>query len=411
MAAKSLNKHFSYFILLLALVLLGCVSIRSVSTTVPNSNAVPNEGLVGDVGPEADRRLRMQTWSAKDEGYSSSEERVSGVEKFRDFIKSRATALKNFAKNLNRQKATEDSVTELGGKAVESKRIDAALTQSVTNTRPELSEEAFLSTLTAQYGDEALTKLLEQAQRPGSSRLATMVKDVQLDHWVSQEKTADDIYNRLKLSVEDADFLEKPLLGTWIAFVEDKLKEDPYDFLLLKLAKHYEGDTLAKMLHAASTSDRTSAIAKNLEKAQLRSTRNTEDDVLKLLHLNVDEGLKFLKQPDLRTFISIVTSYRKTDPYEFLALKLTQIHGEAILANMLVKAKSDPRLRIYAEKIEAAQIKNWLATGKTEDDVLKILHLNPDEGLEFLKQPALQTFISYATKHDTVDLSEYLVLK
>ncbi|EEY70230.1 secreted RxLR effector peptide protein, putative [Phytophthora infestans T30-4] len=87
--------------------------------------------------------------------------------------------------NINNHKAREDIVAKLGVEAVEAKRTDSALTRPVTNIivhrRPELSDEAFMSELTAKYGDEALTKLLVEAQNPKASKVATMVN---LSSWI-----------------------------------------------------------------------------------------------------------------------------------------------------------------------------------------------------------------------------------
>ncbi|KAI9985123.1 hypothetical protein PInf_004432 [Phytophthora infestans] len=387
----------------------------------------------------------MRTWSAKDDEYDTSEERVDikvpGAEKLKGLITSGTTKLEKFASrvknrlafnnqkgtedsvanlgvgaaaeakriestsvnsvtNLDSQKATEDGIAKLGVGAMESKRTDTALAQSVTtinNKRPELNEEAFHSALTAKYDVEALTKILVDAQRPGASKVATMVKAIQFDNWVTQKKTAGDIYNLLKLNAEDADVLVNPLLPTWISFVKTKLKEDPYDFLLLKLAKQYEEDALHKMLMAASTTASTRDIAKGLEFAQIKkwlTTGKAEDDVLKISLVPADKELGLLKHPALQTFISYATKHHTLDPYEFLVLKLAKRHGEDELPKMLVKAKSDSDLKSMAVKLELTQFKIWKEKGKTSDDVFKMLRLDIDQSIDTLKSPGLVSWFS-----------------
>lgn len=381
------------------------------STTVSNRSVLSNETSNGAVNADINR---MQTWSAKDDEYDTSEERVDikvpGAEKLKGLITSGTTKLKKFASRVknrlafNNQKGTEDSVAKLGVGAMESKRTDTALAQSVitiNNKRPELNEEAFHSALTAKYDVEALTKILVDAQRPGASKVATMVEAIQFDNWVTQKKTAGDIYNLLKLNVEDVDVLVNPLLPTWISFVKTKLKEDPYDFLLLKLAKQYEEDALHKRLIAASTTASTRDIASGLEFAQIKkwlTTGKAEDDVLKISLVPADKELGLLKHPALQTFISYATKHHTLDPYEFLVLKLAKRHGEDELPKMLVRAKSDSDLVSMAVKLESTQFKIWKEKGKTSDDVFKMLRLDIDQSIDTLKSPGLVSWFSYVKK-------------
>ncbi|KAF4042558.1 hypothetical protein GN244_ATG05160 [Phytophthora infestans] len=446
MNKTSLRTFLNCFVLLSILVLLEPVGGGPVSTTVSNRSVLSNETSNGAVNADINR---MQTWSAKDDEYDTSEERVDikvpGAEKLKGIITSGTTKLEKFASrvknrlafnnqkgtedsvanlgvgaaaeakriestsvnsvtNLDSQKATEDGIAKLGVGAMESKRTDTALAQSVTtinNKRPELNEEAFRTALTAQYGDDALTKLLVEAQSPGASQVATMVKAIQFDNWVTQKKTAGDIYNLLKLNVEDADVLVNPLLPTWISFVKTKLKEDPYDFLLLKLAKQYEEDALHKRLMAASTTASTRDIASGLEFAQIKkwlTTGKAEDDVLKISLVPADKELGLLKHPALQTFISYATKHHTLDPYEFLVLKLAKRHGEDELPKMLVKAKSDSDLVSMAVKLESTQFKIWKEKGKTSDDVFKMLRLDIDQSIDTLKSPGLVSWFSYVKK-------------
>lgn len=60
--------------------------------------------------------------------------------------------------------------------------------------------------------------------------------------------------------------MANPLLNTWIAYV-NRLKEDPYGFLLHRMTKRYKPDEITTILAAASDNDRTSNIAKMLKVA------------------------------------------------------------------------------------------------------------------------------------------------
>ncbi|KAF4042557.1 hypothetical protein GN244_ATG05159 [Phytophthora infestans] len=228
--------------------------------------------------------------------------------------------------------------------------------------------------MTAQYGDDAVIKLLQNTQRPGASQVARMVRTTQFDGWIEQKKTAGGIYTFLKLDVKDADVLAKPLLHTWISFVKTKLKEDPT---------------------TASKRD----IAKGLEFAQIKkwlTTGKAEDDVLKISLVPADKELGLLKHPALQTFISYATKHHTVDPYEFLVLKLAKRHGEDELPKMLVKAKSDSDLVSMAVKLESTQFKIWKEKGKTSDEFFKMLRLDTDQSIDTLKSPGLVSWFSDA---------------
>ncbi|KAF4136223.1 hypothetical protein GN958_ATG14587 [Phytophthora infestans] len=230
--------------------------------------------------------------------------------------------------------------------------------------------------MTAQYGDDAVIKLLQNTQRPGASQVARMVRTTQFDGWIEQKKTAGGIYTFLKLDVKDADVLAKPLLHTWISFVKTKLKEDPT---------------------TASKRD----IAKGLEFAQIKkwlTTGKAEDDVLKISLVPADKELGLLKHPALQTFISYATKHHTLDPYEFLVLKLAKRHGEDELPKMLVRAKSDSDLVSMAVKLESTQFKIWKEKGKTSDEFFKMLRLDTDQSIDTLKSPGLVSWFSYVKK-------------
>ncbi|KAG3122149.1 hypothetical protein PI124_g24207 [Phytophthora idaei] len=198
------------------------------------------------------------------------------------------------------------------------------------------------STLITHYGDETLAKLLVEAKQVSTTeRIAQRLETMQLDSWITTEKTADDIYGLLKLNADTGDVLKNPLLNTWISYVSRLGKEDPYTLLLPKLMKRYGEDGLSSMLLKAKSDGSTKSIVTKVEQARLKAWQNDEKtttDVFKLLKLDAGKGDEMFKNPALSTWFSYAT-LGKEDLYHFLLLKLTDRYDEEGLAHMLVAAK------------------------------------------------------------------------
>ncbi|ETO75242.1 hypothetical protein F444_09152 [Phytophthora nicotianae P1976] len=264
---------------------------------------------------------------------------------------------------------------------------------------PEAGEVAMVSTLRDHYGDRKLVKYLVKAQQNSNTmKIAKKFESIQIDFWIIEKKTADEMFHLLKLSVDKDDLLESALLKMWISFVKKLGKEDPYDALLLKLTKRFDEDELAHFLIRAKASDSTRHIASELERVQLKnwlSNGKTADDAFKLLRLNAATGDEILRNPSLRTWISYVTALDKEDAYHLLLVKLMKYYDEGELAKRLVAAKADWSSSVSVAKLEQALLNSWLAKEKTAEDAFKILRLSDDIGDDILRNPAVTTWYSY----------------
>lgn len=80
-----------------------------------------------------------------------------------------------------------------------------------------------------------------------------------------------------------------------------------------------------------------------------------------------------------------------------MASTLTARYGDDGLAKFLISAKNVYGLEATTQKLEKAQLTNWLAKGKTADDVFKLLKLNGRSG-DFIETPAYTTWLSYVNK-------------
>ncbi|KAG3123228.1 hypothetical protein C6341_g26631, partial [Phytophthora cactorum] len=340
MTAKfALTKRISCLNLLLVLALLACMDAVAAAS---RANIDTNQASNNAVNVRVHRHLNVHT--TQKNGDSSEDRtfalpRVAVLEtlpKSQTLNKILANIKQKFTSN--NPKATHKRFTSLNVGASESKIFESAPYQnwakSVTKAykkNPEMGEAAMFSTLMAHYGDETLAKLLVEAKQVSTTeRIAQRFEAMQLDSWITTEKTADDIYGLLKLNADTGDVLKNPLLNTWISYVNKLGNEDPYSLLLPKLMKRYGEDGLSSTLLKAKSDGSTKSIVTKVEQARLKAWQNDEKtatDIFKLLQLDAGKGDEMFKNPALSTWFSYAT-LGKEDPYHFLLLKLTGRYDE-----------------------------------------------------------------------------------
>ncbi|KAF4127317.1 hypothetical protein GN958_ATG23486, partial [Phytophthora infestans] len=238
--------------------------------------------------------------------------------------------------------------------------------------------------LASRYDDEhGLASVLALAKADIRSRtIVTNVEEVQLSKWLKSGETEDSLYKLLRLSTDSSgSILKSPALSTWFTYVRDFEQADPYKLQSLKNLRKTTATELQRLQFLA----------------------NTADDVFKRLRLDIDMTDKLLKNPAMGTWITYVKDFEKKDSYNLLAFKLTKSQGEDSLANVLVAAKSERSTKEIVTKLETEQFKFWLCDEKTTDDVFKLLRLDFVNKADFLKSPALDTWMSYVNKRDGLE--------
>ncbi|KAL4166518.1 hypothetical protein KRP22_013776 [Phytophthora ramorum] len=283
----------------------------------------------------------------------------------------------------------------------------------VTWLNKENPGEVIFSSLKKLYSDEVLAKMIVGAKNSANvGATANKLEYLQLNRWLSEGKTIDDIFKLFKLNKEGEKLLQSPMLRTWISYV-DLQGKNPYDLLLVKLSAHYDEAGLAKMLVAAKEDGKTHFIARKLEEVQFKNWQSdgkSADNVYNLLKLNLD-GDDILKNPMLTTWISYTTKLDE-NPYELLLANLLKHYDDATLTKMFVAAKRSSATGFTGTKLGEVQLKNWLSSGKTADDVFKLLQLNKD-GDTILASSIWSVWSSYLTKLDKENADElmFVVLK
>ncbi|KAE8987315.1 hypothetical protein PR003_g22855 [Phytophthora rubi] len=104
-----------------------------------------------------------------------------------------------------------------------------------------------------------------------------------------------------------------------------------------------------------------------------------------------------LENSQFKLWADAVSKANKKNPEAgelLMASTLTARYGDDGRAKILISAKNVYGLEATTQKLEKAQLTNWLAKGKTADDVFKLLKLDW-KSEEFIKTPAFRTWLSY----------------
>ncbi|KAF4031817.1 hypothetical protein GN244_ATG16332 [Phytophthora infestans] len=317
--------------------------------------------------------------SVLDGDVDSSEERtfdvkMPGTAKLKSLMSSEA--LKKLVTNAklrltsDNQKATNDLFQRLKVGEVKADLFQSApfetWAKSVTKAykkNPEGGQAAMVFTLTDHYGDKTLAKLLAEArQKYKTVIIANQLQNAQLDNWIVQKRTSNEVFSLLNLKVQEDNLLKNPMLKTWMS---------------------------------------TRTIASAVRHAQLKNwlkEKRTADDVFKLLRLSADEGGNQLRNPVLKTWLEYATM-RGRDGYQVLLTKMIAKFSDEHVAKMLAVAARDINVRIDDEKLHNALLNIWLKRKERSAGVFDLLKLNK-EGDFLFKSPVLDTWVSYVSKLD-----------
>ncbi|OWZ22771.1 RxLR effector protein [Phytophthora megakarya] len=320
---------------------------------------------------------------------------TSGTQKLEKFVEN--TKLKMSSK----QKATHKLFMKFEVGKVEANLFESPQFQnwftSVNNLykkNVEKGEMAILTTLMTKYGDDALPKLLTEAKRVSSTNIiARNLEEAQLTKWVANKMTVGSIFNLLKLDEAGGDLFKSPLLSTWVKYAF-KLEKQPEETLFFTLKKHFDDESLAKMLLAAKED---SSVAIKLEKVELEqwlSSGKSSEEAFKLLSLN-DETGNLLKNPTFNTWVSYVTKADKENPYDVVFAKLSTRYDDENMLKLISSAKQDSKTYRLAVNLEMAQMNAWAKNDKSPSDVFKLLSLQVEEGIDLLKNDMLRVWASY----------------
>ncbi|POM73220.1 Avirulence protein (Avh) [Phytophthora palmivora] len=256
-----------------------------------------------------------------------------------------------------------------------------------------------ISTLTTVYGDDELYKIIEAAKRvPRTENLATKLQTELMQHWVTTRKDPDDIFRLFNLDKARKNIFSKPEFTSWVKYVDDlnaKHPEEPTS-MFSTLTKYFSDGVLLKMTEDAKWYERTKGIATKLESDWLQAglnSRTTPDKVL--INLGLGRASDTLLESLL---LSMWVKYMDAFNVRYPNKKTTMIEafshtfGDIDVTKMLHAAKKKDWTRNIATELESAQLKMWLNSKKSTDDVFELLQL---ASYNFRDKPLFNTWISY----------------
>ncbi|KAH7464955.1 RxLR effector protein [Phytophthora ramorum] len=258
-----------------------------------------------------------------------------------------------------------------------------------------------ITTLTTQYGDDALYKLLESAKKlPRTENLATRLQAEQMQHWATVGKSPDDVFRLFGLRRAGSSLLTYPKFTSWTTYVDNvnALNPEKATSMIPTLTAYYGETLLFKMLDADKKSDVTKSIATKLEAQQLQGwlkSGNTPDSAF--VHMGLgDVGDNVLASPLFSTWVKYLDDFNAQYSAKETTLfhVLTKRFEDEPLAKIIAFGKTLDSTKAVAAKLETQQRQVWLTSGKSSDDVFTLLKLDkaPDN---FFDNPLYKTWGSY----------------
>ncbi|KAG3107783.1 hypothetical protein PI125_g12415 [Phytophthora idaei] len=265
---------------------------------------------------------------------TSEERAMPGAAKLHNLANSGAQNLKNLASSAkqkllsNNQKATDKLFARLEGGTAQPKLFETT------------SYQTWL--------------LVEAHQVSKTKNTAQQLEIIQLDNWLTQKTTADDVYSLLELNANEGNLLQNPLLNTWISYIQRVGEGNP----LMK--KYYGAERLETMFAQAKDSATTTSLALKLEQEMWMSQSKTADDVFNYLKLD-KKGGDIFEDSALSTWVSYVNKLNKYKerPDEFAVISILEKRFDYLdLAQMLGNMRG--REAETVASLRKLQFKQWM---------------------------------------------------
>ncbi|OWZ01292.1 Avirulence (Avh) protein [Phytophthora megakarya] len=270
---------------------------------------------------------------------------------------------------------------------------------------PEMSA---ISTLTKHYGDDFLYRIIQAGKkRADMKNLALKLETEQMQRWLGARKDPDELFRLFHLDLYGRTVFEHPEFMTWAKYVDDLTSKHPEEptWMYSTLTKYFKDDVLFKMTNVAKDSTQTKTIATKVEDdwiAAVLEKHKTPDQLLQNLGLgkNTDELLIKVVRDDalIITWVKYMKAFNKRYPAEKTTMleTFTRAFDDDGVTKMLHTAKSESWWTKLATKMETDQLKMWLNSGKTTDDVFNLLKLDKEwNRYHFRDKQLLSTWVSY----------------
>ncbi|KAL4163924.1 hypothetical protein KRP22_004551 [Phytophthora ramorum] len=325
------------------------------------------------------RLLRADSAVDEERGITSALKSLPGVDKAKKLL-----LKQQLAAYLKKEKSADDVFTKLnlaktGDKLFESPKFLAWVKYvDDFNMKQKDPDKAMsmIPTLTKQFGDASLAKMLAVAARsPSTKRLAESLQAQQLKSWKEAGLSVDDVFRRLSLNTGLDDILANPLFFTFNKYLVDFNTWNPgkSTTMVETLTRHYGGLSVREMLEAAMKVDDTKAMATRLQAQEIDLWKDMGLDAefvfRRLLRLDRTSGNLF-ENPNFAVWIKFVDNSSEGKASSFEAL--WKILGEKTLVQKLVASRQTRRNSTVRE-LQDDLIRKWLSLKTSPAELSKLL--------------------------------------
>ncbi|ETI33624.1 hypothetical protein F443_19731 [Phytophthora nicotianae P1569] len=275
-----------------------------------------------------------------------------------------------------------------------------------------------IATLTAHYGNQGLAKIIEAGQQvPKTARMANRLQTEQVQLWMGQGKTPEQVFGLLKLnkfwplSWISSDLFNRPGLATWVKYLDDfnDANPDKKTTLISILSSRYSDKALANMLIQANKAQSTSSIAKRIQAEQtqlwLKHGKKPED-IFTMLQLE-KAGDTLFENPLFSAWIKYADDFRLLYDTDLATMStLISHYSDEAVAKMITKAHGNPKTKNIAERLESELQRDWLFAKQSTYDVFIMMNL--DRTLDkVLENPLFSVWYNYGLYVNKMNLGAF----
>ncbi|ETI38142.1 hypothetical protein F443_16029 [Phytophthora nicotianae P1569] len=259
-----------------------------------------------------------------------------------------------------------------------------------------------ISTLTTHYKDRGVLDIIEAAKKvPSTARTAKLLEADQIQFWLKNERTPDELLTLLSLDKAGDQLLASPLFQTWSKYINYYNKEYPSEAttVMEKLTYHLGGEEVIGILAAARKVPSTEKAAAKLQAEQSKiwlSADKDPEELFKLLQLD-KTGDDLLDNPQFKYWGKYVEDFNLNPQLEDLVSIIDIVRknfADDVLAHMIVTGMKAPSTKSMAQRMEDELFKGWITNLKTPDVVFMYLKLNK-AGEKVFENPLWSMYTKY----------------
>uniref|UniRef100_H3GEX7 RxLR effector PexRD54 WY domain-containing protein n=1 Tax=Phytophthora ramorum TaxID=164328 RepID=H3GEX7_PHYRM len=270
------------------------------------------------------------------------------------------------------------------------------------NAQYPTKETTLLHLLTKRFEDEPLAKIIASGKTLDSTKaLATRLENQQMQVWLANGKSSDDVFTLLKLDKAEENFFGNPLYKTWSSYMSVYNNKHPGEQtnLFKILTVHYNDRGLIRILEEAKKSPHLESTASKLQTEKIQShlaSKESPDEIFNLLGLG-DAWDNVLGNPLFKIWLDYVKKFdqenpaKKTDWY----FALHAAYGDGGVESMVYIGLQNPSTVKIAEKVQAGLLERWLVKEKPPDRTFNWILRQPTADEKVFADPHFETWAKY----------------